>query len=44
MSAESQTVYRTTVAGIAFSTTDADAATEWSEEGLRVTAETGCGL
>ena len=44
MSAKSQTVYRTTVAGVAISTTEAAAAAEWSEQGLRVTAETGCAL
>jgi len=44
MSAESQTVYRTTVAGMTVSTTEAAAAAEWSDSGLRVTAETGCGL
>ena len=44
MSATGQTVYRTTVAGMTVSTTDAAAAAEWSEQGLRVTAETGCAL
>ena len=44
MSATGQTVYRTTVAGVAISTTEAAAAAEWSKQGLRVTAETGCAL
>ena len=37
-------IYRTTVAGVEYSTTDATAAAEWSEQGLRVTAEMRCGL
>ena len=39
-----QTVYRTTVAGVTVSTTESNEANRWSEQGLRVTAETGCGL
>jgi len=40
----SATVYRTTVADVTISTTETETAAEWSADGLRVTAETGCAL